>query len=443
MKTPLEVLLPYQKRWVADEARFKMGLWARQTGKTFACAAEAVRDCLSNPSSAWVVLSRGERQALEFMEKAKLWAEAFDLAVEEYREERDGTELLLKAAEVRWANRSRMIALPANPNTARGYSAHVVLDEFAFHEKPELIWRAIFPVISNPLKAHLKLRIVSTPNGQGNKFYDLWTKNPHYSKHRIDIYESQAQGLAVNIDELRGGLDDPDGWAQEYECQFIDTTAVLLPYDLINTCESPDACEALLDDLQLNNTAYLGVDIGRKHDLTVAWLLERLGDVMWTRGLQTFEKTPYREQEAWLSALLTRHPRIQRCAIDATGIGAMLAENLSVRHGQRVKECTFTQAFKQELFPPLRLKLEDKQVRIPVSRVIREDLHGLQKVTSASGTIRFLAPHNADGHCDRATALALACYAADSAQPVLPPQRLPIGGMSRHRARAQRTLTGV
>ena len=38
--------LPYQERWLADNSRFKIGIWARQTGKTFACALEAVDDCI-------------------------------------------------------------------------------------------------------------------------------------------------------------------------------------------------------------------------------------------------------------------------------------------------------------------------------------------------------------------------------------------------------------
>ena len=33
--SPLEALLPYQQKWVFDEARFKIGVWSRQTGKSF------------------------------------------------------------------------------------------------------------------------------------------------------------------------------------------------------------------------------------------------------------------------------------------------------------------------------------------------------------------------------------------------------------------------
>ena len=135
LKTPWDVLLPYQREVFDDGARFKIWLASRQIGKSMTGAAEIVRDCFSSPGVMWVVLSAGERQALEFMEKVKAWVAACGVALDSYFEERDGPETLIKSAEAR-VNKSRVLALPANPNTARGYSANVFLDEFAFHDDP-------------------------------------------------------------------------------------------------------------------------------------------------------------------------------------------------------------------------------------------------------------------------------------------------------------------
>ena len=33
-----DILYPYQRRWLDDNARFKIGMFARQTGKTFTFA---------------------------------------------------------------------------------------------------------------------------------------------------------------------------------------------------------------------------------------------------------------------------------------------------------------------------------------------------------------------------------------------------------------------
>src|SRR5437868_7019970 len=80
-------LLPYQRAWIHDHSRFKIGLWARQTGKDFSAMAEAAKN--------------------------------------------------------------------------------LILTEFAFHENPAEIWRAIYPTISNSMQGGSKqLRILSV----GNKF---------------------------------------------------------------------------------------------------------------------------------------------------------------------------------------------------------------------------------------------------------------------------------
>ena len=46
MTQPALTLYPYQQRWLADHSRFKVGMFARQTGKTFTTTLEIVLDCL-------------------------------------------------------------------------------------------------------------------------------------------------------------------------------------------------------------------------------------------------------------------------------------------------------------------------------------------------------------------------------------------------------------
>jgi len=238
-----EEFLDYQQPWLEDHSRFKIGLWARQTGKDAVATGEAVLDCHLNAGTLWAIVAAGERQALESLRKAKEWAEGYQFSLDGYGEHRSGKGALLNAAEIVFANKSRLIALPARPETVRGYSANLILTEFAFHEKPAEIWRAIYPSISNPMRGgQKKLRIISTPNGPGDKFHELWTKSD-YSKHLVTIHDAAANGLKIDVEELRRGLNDPEGWAQEYECQFMDSGSVLLPYDLIATCEDAGAIE--------------------------------------------------------------------------------------------------------------------------------------------------------------------------------------------------------
>ena len=405
-----EILMPYQRRWVEDTSRFKIGLWSRQTGKSFATACESVLDCNAQPKSnsdMWVVLSAGERQALEWMEKAKKWTEAVKAAVDSYEEIRDSANALMSRAEIRFANGARIVAIPANPDTARGYSANLVLDEFAIHEKPFDIWAAIYPSITNPLSGEKKLRIVSTPKGRGNKFADLWEHNEKYSKHKVTIEDAVRMGLPINLDELKAGVDDPDIWAQEYMCEFIDNTSVLLPYEMIGKCES----ESIKDDG--SSPLYVGMDIGRQKDLSVIVTAAKLGDVLAVVDVTELRRMPFNDQ---LDVLLQKclASRVRRVCIDSTGIGAMLAEEATRKGGSKFEGVQFNVASKGEMYGLMRRKFEERSIRVPVSRDLREDLHAVQRVVSTGGNVTYSAPRNADGHSDRAAALALCCRAAQS-----------------------------
>ena len=425
--TPRDLLLPYQRNWVEDTSRFKIALQARQTGKSFGTAEEAVADAMARKTT-WVIGSAGERQALEWMLKAREWIEAYGLAVDDYEEIRDHGEALLKNAEARLSNGSRIIAVPANPATMRGYSANLILDEFAFHESPDDIWRAIYPSISNPLKGEYKIRIVSTPNGTGNKFADLWHKSVRWTKdrppvkkgewsgHFVDIHTAVAMGLPVDIEELRKGLDDPEGWAVEYECQFLDNAAVLLPYEVIALIESPHASTSQPLEFWTQRDGPpidLGIDVGRKKDLTVCWALEDISGFGMTKEVLEIEKTSIPRQAEIL------RPRIERCrraCLDYTGVGVGLGDLLVEEFGEynpdkhlygKVELVTFNQANKVELMSKLRIRADSRLLGIPASRAIREDLHSMHRITSPGGGVTYRAAHTPDGHADRCVALAL------------------------------------
>jgi phage FluMu gp28-like protein len=297
---PVVQLYDYQLSQLADKARFKIYLQARQTGKSFEMSLEAVDD-IAETGKPWVMLSRGERQSLELMEKAKMHSKAYALgasAIEEDRFKTDDTEY--KQLKIVYNSGAWIIGLPANPDTARGYAANVGLDEFAIHKDSRRIWTALYGSITRGYK----LIVASTPMGKQNKFYELWSGDNGYSKHFVDIYTAVKQGLQVDIEELRKGLDDDEAWAQEYECQFLDEATAFLTFELICGCESEEASMDFDETIVALREFYLGWDIGRKKDLTVLWVIEKIGDVFWTRAVIRLEKTPYQIQQDLIEALI-------------------------------------------------------------------------------------------------------------------------------------------
>lgn len=407
--SPALPLYPYQKRWIQDSSRFKVGMMARQIGKTFTNTLELVLAVLDAESQGkrvrWVILSRGERQAREAMEEGvKRHAQAFQMAFDSLEYEFEGS---YKALEVQFPNGSRITALPANPDTARGFSASVLLDEFAFHQDSRKIWTALFPVIS----AGHKLRVISTPNGKGNKFYELMTSaDPVWSKHQVDIYQAVAEGLPRNIEELRRALNDVDAWQQEYELKWLDEASAWLDYELIDACEHPNAGDP---GGYQGGAIYLGNDIAIRGDLWVVVVLEPVGDVLWCRQIQTLKRAKFADHDAVIAELMSRYP-VARLCVDQTGMGESVVEKYQRLYGSRVEGVLFTPANKLVLANHIKERFQDRQVRIPVDKELREDLHKVRKIPTATGGARFDAESDSSGHADRFWALALAIYAASN-----------------------------
>lgn len=436
--SPKDLLYPKQRAFVDDASQYKIGITTRQWGKSTTTSGEAVHDSLVDPGTKWVCMSAGERQSIEWLSKAKEWVAAYRMVIEDVAEDRGGiAEGLLRSSEIHLNNGSKIIAIPANPSTARGYSANTILDEFAYHEDPDAIWAAMFPATTNALagtflqrwramlagesseiRRSMKLRVVSTFNGRNNKFFSLYEKAAEngYSVHKVSIYDAIADGMPLDADKLRRALDDPDAWAQEYECEPMDSSSVLLPYDLIGTCEHQEASAIVAPEFWFGTQPgplVIGIDFARSRDLSVAWTNERIGDVGHTREVLEMRSMSTPDQ---IDILRPRIQKAHRVALDYTGPGVGMGDYLVKEFGEwapskhlfgKVELVTFSQSSKVDLFSKLRMAFEARLLRVPVNRQIREDLHSMQRVTSNNGGVSYRAPHSDDGHADRCTALAL------------------------------------
>jgi phage FluMu gp28-like protein len=426
IEQPALQLYDYQKRWVQDDSRFKIAMFARQCGKTFTSTLELALDCVradvAGQRKRWVILSRGERQAREAMnEGVKLHLSAMQAGFQAYDYE---WEAGIKALEVELPNGSKITALPANPDTARGFSANVLLDEFAFHQDSRAIWKALFPVISKP---GLKLRVISTPNGKGNKFYDLMTgKDDGWARYQTNIHQAVADGLPRNIDELYKGAGDDDLWAQEFELQWLDEASSWLDFELITSCEHEQAGNP---ELYQGGECYVGVDIASRNDLFVIWVWEKVGDVLWTREIIERKRISFAAQDALLADVFVRY-RVVRCCMDQTGMGEKPVEDAKRTHGEyRVEGVLFTISNKLTLAIKGKESFQDRKIRIPMgNNALRSDLHKLKKVTSDTGAPRFVADSDSNGHADRTWAGFLGINAAGGEQMLIEFTALP----SRH-----------
>ena len=389
--------------------------------KTFTVTLEIIDDCFEQEAdgkrTTWVILSRGERQALEAITEAKRHAEAYLMmagAIEQSEFVSEDGKRRFTQFEIRFAKGSRIIALPANPDTARGYSANIFLDEFCIHERDEEIWRALLPV----LRGRFRVIVASTPKGgRSRKFYQIMhDESGIWSKHTIDVYEAVRQGLPLDIETERKAMGDPDGWAQEFELQWLDEASAWLPFELLATCEDDRAGDPT--DYK-GGVCYIGNDIARRNDLWVAWVLERVGDVLWTREVSVLRRATFAEQDAEIDRLMKRY-RVAKLTADQTGMGERSVETYQGKYGRsKVEGILFTSQNKQGLALLGKAAFENRSVRVPDSPEVRDDLYKLKRSVTSAGSIRFDAERDESGHADRAWALFLALNAASQGGAVL------------------------
>jgi phage FluMu gp28-like protein len=260
--------------------------------------------------------------------------------------------------------------------------------------------------------------VISTPNGKGNKFYELMTtEDDTWSRHHVDIYQAVEQGLEVDIIELRAGMADEDAWAQEFELKWLDEAASWLDYDLIAGCEAKAAGDP---GAYAGGPVFVGVDIAARNDLFVIWVVEAVGDVLWTREIIARKRISFAEQDQLLADVFRRY-RVARCAIDQTGMGEKPVEDAQRRYGSvRVEGVLFTSAAKLDMATTLKEQMQDRRLRIPEGDpVLRADLHAIRSRVGPTGIRRLISDGETDGHADRFWAAALAVSAADGGEGVI------------------------
>jgi phage FluMu gp28-like protein len=407
---PAIPLLPYQRDDVASGARMRWSCWSRQTGKSFTKSLRRLLRGLKRRRTQ-ILLSAGERQSRELMAKVRQHCAALAIASEAIGD-RYFAGTRYRQLEIRLPGGVRVIALPANPRTARGFTGDVLLDEFAMHADDRDIWAAMFPTL---LRGDGELDVASTPKGITNVFARL-RDNERFVHSTVTLPEAVRQGLDVDVDAIRRGMDDEQLFRQEFLCEFLDEATAYLTYAQITACEDATLVKHVAAErLDPREELYVGVDIGRRRDLTVIWVLARQADVLVTRSVSELSGATFRAQFERMAGYLGLRG-MRRCCIDASGLGMQLAEEAQARFGaHRVEGVTFTAGLKEQLAGRLRIAVEDQRIRIPVDEGIRNDWHSVQRRTSATGRCLLEASRQEGSHADRFWAAALAVHAAGDA----------------------------
>lgn len=436
---------PYQEAWLADNSRFKIAEKSRRIGWTYAQAYEDVRDAAKQIGAMDVWFSSADISAAkEYIRYCEMWAKLYDMAARSFEEEVVIDEKAFKVLVIEFANGKRINALSSNPKGFRSKGGKIVIDEYAFHENADELWKAASPSVL----WGFPIRVFSSHNGKNTRFYRMVLESLSdtslWSHHKVTIMDAIEQGLVERIKQLdrvatpqeideflkecKALSGDDETFEQEFMCNPQDDKSAFISHALIFANEDalvPEPIIILGEDvneihhedyspespieLKPKGRYFLGMDVGRKKDLTVIWILEELVGVFYTRLVLELHTMKFRHQYANLRLFL---PFMARACLDATGIGAQLAEAAVDDYGEwRVEAIQFTAPIKSEMAYGLKRAFEDRALRNPATEIVRKDIQKIKKSITASGNVRFEGERDADGHSDRFWALGLSKHA--------------------------------
>ncbi|MDB6065909.1 MAG: hypothetical protein JWR26_2117 [Pedosphaera sp.] len=441
--------------------------WSRQIGKSFTLAAWAVDRLLTRPGRLVTVLSNSRDNGAEFLQKC---AAICELNGTEFKRVDKSPSLSFRSMRMEIRIRAqgktgRIKVLAANPRTARGFSGDLILDEFAFHENSAKIWEAAEPILAS--HPDYLCRIASTGNGKHNLFYRIASlaenfggepeekstsvfplSRAHFRVSRVPrseawrlgvlIYDPQSR-LPVTPEEAREAALDKRAYDQNYECAFGDENMTLLSHELISAAEKPDVgeiceqdwSESALERLRVaEGRLFVGVDVGRRIDLTVFTVVEAVGDMRFVRAILRIKDMRLPDQQLRLGEVC-HLPQFCRASVDMTGLGLGLFEYAqrefgpvhginfastvpategSRSEGRRQETVRVTEALAMELLQTY----EDRRIQHPSDLRLRDDLRRPEKVTSPGGRVSIAATRGegGGGHADHFWSLALALEAA-------------------------------
>lgn len=203
MNNVADVLIPYQRRWVADTSRVKVWEKSRRIGASYAEALASVLEAAKSREAGGqdtFYLSYNKEMTQTFIRDCAYWAKGFNVVAE------DAEELVLRDEDrdvtvyrIRFASGFNVWGLPSEPRSLRSKQGRVIIDEAAFvDDLPELM-KAAFAL----LMWGGSVSILSTHNGEDNPFNELVKEiragAKRYSLHRTTLDEAISDGLYKTI----------------------------------------------------------------------------------------------------------------------------------------------------------------------------------------------------------------------------------------------------
>ena len=240
----------------------------RKFGKSMTIAFKAAHFAYSRPNTTVLVVAAAARQSEELLATIGRILRRYVSGCSYSR------------VRIDLPNGSRILALPNQPDTIRGYSPElVVVDEAAYVDDD--LWEAVFPML-NAAEGGGWLWLLSTPAQPAGFFHRIWTDtSANWTRVKVAAPDC-ARIPARMIEEARRSMPAAE-FAREYLCEFAQPATAAFEEPLVQACLDPTLTDFFTTHLQYplpaaprraRPHAYVGVDLGRQQDHSAMAIVE-------------------------------------------------------------------------------------------------------------------------------------------------------------------------
>ncbi len=388
-------LYSYQKEYIKSVARFDIINKSRQIGwSSGAIAYKSIKRVLNGVDQ--LLVSSSQRQSNKLMSFCERYIERVLRPL--------GVKLKEDTKTIKtFYNGKSIQCLPSKPETIRGFSGDIRIDEYALHKEDEKIFEALLPSITK--KKHYQISICSTPLGKLNMFYNIYNdinKYPDFVRKEINYEYAIKQGCEMDIDTIKRNFDS-DSFEQEFNCQFLDSGSSFFGLELLKSCIKDYEPETI------KGINHFGIDTGRTNDLFAKAVVTKSGEDFYLKNLEvlknkSFEILTYSIQDTF------NNYNINKTFIDKGGIGYQLAEESEKKYRNTYGVFTNNSKFILDAMTFVKKLMEQKRFFLFDEPDIIRDFHKVKKVYTANNNISFQIPRDKTGHGDRAIAIILALF---------------------------------
>jgi hypothetical protein len=190
----------------------------RQGGKSTAAALTAMWAALTDPNAVILLVSPSLRQSQLLFRQCLSIYRLLGRPVP--AESENALSLTLSSG-------ARIVSLPGNAETTRGFTATMLLiDEAAFVD--DSVYTALRPTL---IMTGGRLIVMSTPFGKRGFFWEAWSGSQEWERYEVPATLCPRL-TPEQLEEERNALGDLV-FRSEYLVQFVDTVSQVFAYDLV------------------------------------------------------------------------------------------------------------------------------------------------------------------------------------------------------------------